>query len=175
MANTYTLIASNTLGSSAASVTFSSIPSTYTDLVVRVSTRSTRATDVFDAVTLYLNGNSTSTNYNRTIIRGSGSAVSSFAGNQPGIYSNNSGNGAGATANTFGSAEFYIPNYTSSTNKPASVFGVTENNATEAYIVATAGLALITSAVTSIEVAPGSGSYSFVSGSSFFLYGIKAN
>jgi hypothetical protein len=40
MANTYTLIASNTLGASAASVTFSAIPSTYTDLVVRYSAAS---------------------------------------------------------------------------------------------------------------------------------------
>ena len=38
-ANTYTLISSNVLASSAATVTFSSIPATYTDLVLRVSAR----------------------------------------------------------------------------------------------------------------------------------------
>ena len=43
MATTYTLITSQTLASSAASVTFSSIPSTYTDLVLRVSARTDNA------------------------------------------------------------------------------------------------------------------------------------
>ena len=40
MPATYTLIASNTLSSAAASVTFSAIPATYTDLVLRYSARS---------------------------------------------------------------------------------------------------------------------------------------
>jgi hypothetical protein len=39
MANTYTLIESQVLGSSAASVTFSAIPATYTDLVLKFSSR----------------------------------------------------------------------------------------------------------------------------------------
>ncbi|CAB4173630.1 hypothetical protein UFOVP973_1, partial [uncultured Caudovirales phage] len=42
MANTYVLLNSNTVGvGGTASVTFSSIPQTYTDLMVRISARST--------------------------------------------------------------------------------------------------------------------------------------
>ena len=59
-ANTYTLISSNVLGSSAASVTFSSIPATYTDLVLRVSAR----TDADDTSLITFNG--TTTGYSKT-------------------------------------------------------------------------------------------------------------
>ena len=48
MPSTYTLISSNVLASSAASVTFSAIPSTYTDLVVRASIRSDATSDADD-------------------------------------------------------------------------------------------------------------------------------
>ena len=55
MANTYTLIASNTVGSGgAASISFSSIPSTYTDLLVKISTRDN--TGSFNDMLLTFNG-----------------------------------------------------------------------------------------------------------------------
>lgn len=163
---TYTLIASNTLGSSAASVTFSSIPNTYTDLILRISSRSDTAA-VTGQVDIAFNGTSFATN-SRTYIQGDGSAATSAT-----FGSMNFRNvGASSTASTFANTEIYIPNYNVSQYKPVSLFSVTENNATNAFVVATAALRSDTAAVTSIYL-QSNGTNGFVSGSSFFLYGIK--
>jgi hypothetical protein len=164
---TYTLISSNVLSSSAASVTFSSIPATYTDLVVRASVRRSAAgrTD-FD---FYFNTNNTDNSY--TYIRGSGSAANSNSGGTI-IKNNDTVPSTSETASTFGSIEIYIPNYVGTALKPVSIFGVGENNATTAYITATAGLWSFGAAtITTITMNPVTGS--FVSGSSFYLYGVS--
>ena len=121
-----------------------------------------------------INGN-TGTVYSYTDLTGTGSSAgSSRLSNFSEVYAL-AGTAATATANTFGNTELYIPNYTSATNKPTSAYGVSENNATASYILANAGLVRITSAITSIEIIPvyAGGGFNFVSGSSFFLYGIK--
>ena len=168
---TYTLIASNTLTTSAASVTFSSIPSTYTDLVLRISARSDGAATAY-SVFYTFNGSSTS-DYSQVWLRGNGAdAASSIQSNQTSGISLLTLNGAGTTSNTFSSIELYIPSYNASQNKPFSSFGAQENNNTTAYISAVANLRSNTAAVTSLTATAGS-STNFVSGSSFFLYGIK--
>lgn len=173
MANTYTLIASNTLSSSAASVTFSSIPGTYTDLVLKYSTRGNNPADPQLSIRISLN-NSANLTSSRTRITGDGSSVSSGrASNQQFIVFDYTSNSTGSTTNTFSNGEIYIPSYTVSQNKPLSDFGVMENNNTLAFITATAGLWRETSAITSVKLEFTDTSYSFVSGSSFFLYGIK--
>ena len=76
------------------------------------------------------------------------------------------------TANTFANNEFTFPNYTSTTvNKPVSADLVTENNATTALQMLEAGLWSSTAAITSLDLVCG-GSASFVSGSTFTLYGL---
>jgi len=126
--STYTLIKGETLASSAASYTFTAIPSTFTDLVLRVSARRSAAGRV--DLDFYFNADNANNSY--TYIRGNG-----------------------ATA-------------------PVSIFGVGENNATTSYITATAGLWNFGAAtVTSITLSPSAGS--FVTGSSFYLYGIKSS
>lgn len=168
MANTYTLIASNILGSSAASVTFSSIPNTYTDLVIKMSARSSANTDL-----IYLTLNSDSgTNYSITKLVGSGSAASSGRqSSQPQISLDAGIVPSSYTTNVFSNAEIYIPSYLVSQNKPISYFGANENNATQAYIATQANLWSNTAAITSATITAVSAN--FVSGSSFFLYGIK--
>jgi len=170
MAATYELIANNTLSSAAASVTFSAIPGTYTDLVLRASIRGTRASFAFALLYAEFNGD-TATNYSRIQLSGNGSAAASY------INSSQTKTGIGeitastATANTFNSIEIYIPSYTVSQNKPIGTFNAQENNNTTAYIAATAGLWRNTNAITSIKLTPSSDSFDI--GSSFFLYGIK--
>jgi hypothetical protein len=167
MPSTYTLISSNVLTSSAASVTFSAIPSTYTDLVLRTSMRGSAT-----ARSIKVTFNANASNYSDTTIRGSGSAASSTRDTSATyVTAYDSISRSDFTANTFGSLEIYVPSYLSAVAKPFSSFGVNENNATDANIAATACLWNNTSAITSIELAPIAGD--FVSGSSFYLYGIK--
>ena len=166
-ANTYTLISSNVLASSAASVTFSSIPATYTDLVLRVSARRAEA----GRQDLLIKPNNDTSNNSSTNIQGSGAAATSNATSAQSIKIANIIPSTNETASTFCNAEFYMPNYAGTANKPSGTFGVGENNATTAYIVGNAALSQIASAISSIVLSLASGTFN--TGSSFYLYGIK--
>jgi hypothetical protein len=165
--STYTLISSQVLGSSAASVTFSSIPSTYKDLVLRYSFR-----DDYSGYTPFLltvNGLSTSI-YSGTYASGNGSAASSGAISDGSSAQLHWPQNTNSTANTFTNGEIYIPSYSNSLNKPFSAFTVSEWNTTINRIAIDAELIRITAAISSITLTSGGGS--FVAGSSFYLYGI---
>lgn len=164
------LISSQTLTSSASNVTFSSIPATYTDLIVKTSTRSSNASNIILGA-LRFNGDATSIYSDTELYYTAGSAASTrFSGNNF-AYSNYSSANT-STASTFGNNEIYIPNYTGSTNKVLSSANVAENNSTDAGIASIAGLWRSTATVTSITLFPGGGS-TFAIGSSFYLYGIS--
>ena len=170
---TYTLISSNVLTTSAASVSLSAIPSTYTDLVVRISGRSSNSGSITENINMTYNNSSGS--YSVTWLRGenAGLAASGRGTNTSAIFFAGNVSGSTATADTFGSAEIYIPSYTVSQNRPSSHFSVSESNATNGpTIYAAAGLRSNTTAVSSIEFTLSGGS-SYASGSSFYLYGIS--
>ena len=171
MANTYTLISSNVLSSSAASVTFSAIPSTYTDLVLRASVRGD-GTGYQSPFRLKINAD-TGTNYSRTRLYGIGSsAVTNRATDEADNIDTAFFNQSTSTSNTFSNIEVYVPNYLSTVAKPISGNGALENDSTTDWIRSVhAVLYRGTSAITSLEFFTNSGS--FVSGSSFYLYGIK--
>ena len=172
MPATYTLISSNVLTSSAASVTLSAIPSTYTDLVVRFSARTDQTGSIWSQVWLRFNGSSAA-NYSYTFVRGNGAAASSSSDlNDVKIVLAQGANAVDSTSNTFSSGEIYIPNYAGTANKPISGFTAQETNATTAFIAATAGLRSVTDAITSVTLLLDS-TFQYVSGSSFYLYGIK--
>jgi hypothetical protein len=173
MANTYTLIEAQTLGSSAASVTFSSIPATYTDLKLVGSTRTTR--NVGSVSNLYLQVNSiTSAVYTIKQLSGTGSAADNNTASNVVPTSASVGHTSQSTdtANTFGNFEFYIPNYAGSNNKSLSSDAVQENDASAAYSSLTAWLMANTAAITSLTLTT-TATFSFVQYSSFYLYGIK--
>ena len=169
MANTYLKIASVSLGSAAASIDFTSIPSTYTDLLLVHSTRSV-STGIAQASIIRFNGDTTSTNYTARRLLGSGSAASSDQ--TPTISSGGFSNNSSATASTFSNTSVYIPNYASSNSKSLSIDTVTENNATEAYMALLAMRWSDTAAITSIVITNESGG-NFVQYSTATLYGIK--
>lgn len=164
---TYIKIASNTVGAGGvASVTFSSIPSTYTDLVLKMSAR----LDVNDVqVKMYFNADSTAANYSWRRIYGDGATAVSDNGTN---LINGSADGANMTASTFGNAEFYIPNYTSSNKKSGSADHITETNGTTAYATLAASLWQGTAAISSITLLPNT-TGNFVQYSTFTLYGIS--
>lgn len=173
MATTYMLISSQVLGSSASTVTFSSIPQSYTDLVLLYSGRVSPNANVEASINLRFNGD-TASNYSSSLFSGNGSTTAfSLDSNQTNAYIFYGLTADNSTANTFGNGEIYIPNYTSSSNKSFSSFGVAETNATAARIGNTSLLWRNTAAITSISLTPFSGS--FVTNSSFYLYGISKN
>jgi len=168
MPSTYTLIASNTLSTAGLSVTFSSIPATYTDLVLKVSARTANAIPTRTA-RLRLNGLST-TIYSYTILDTDGGSVTSTRASST-TESPLLVNGNTSTSSTFSNTEIYIPNYAGNTQKPIGTVYVGENNLTTPMALgAVASLVNLTSAVTSLEITNTS---NFSVGSSFYLYGIK--
>lgn len=173
MANTYKLIASNTLTSDITSVTLSSIPQTYTDLLIRYTARTDGGGAIGDTCNVTFNSD-TATNYSRVTVRSNGGAVVTFVGtNSTAINTHTNVNGNGATSNTFSPVEIYIPNYTSTSRKPITVSNVNETNSTTAYIFMGASQYRGSSGISSITWdAPGS---LFLTGSSFYLYGINKN
>jgi len=168
MANTFTLIASSTVGAGgAASIDFTSIPSTYTDLVVKVSVRTNRAVI---GSTLGVKFNGSSTGYTAKAIEGSGSAASSFSSTS--YVLGGTVPGSSATASTFGNLEIYIPNYAGSNYKSVSSDAVQENNATQAYSDLAASLWSNTAAINQITLAEDTAA-TIVQYSSIYIYGVK--
>jgi hypothetical protein len=168
MANTFVKIASVTVGSGgAASIDFTSIPATYTDLCLLVSARGTRA-NANDA--LAITYNSTTSGESSRELFGTGSAVGS-GGDPSGMYLGYI-SGDNATASTFGSSTLYIPNYAGSNNKSSSADSVSENNATAAASSLEANLWANSAAITSIKLEPFLGD-TVMQYSTATLYGIK--
>jgi hypothetical protein len=170
MPNTYTLISSTTLSSTASTVTFSAIANSYTDLVIRASIRDTNSLNNDRNLQWRING--TTTNYRQTQIQGSGSAVTTTRSTGATYFSaDRTIPAALATANTFSSTEIYIPNYIVASNKPSSTFSVGEDNTTNAYLMAVANLWTDNAAINSITFVSDGPNYAV--GSSFYLYGIS--
>jgi hypothetical protein len=169
MANTYTKIASVTLGSGgAASIDFTSIPSTYTDLCVKYSARHSIGT-----VLLYMRVNGdTGSNYpQRQIYSDSTTPVATaFTGTYFGYYGGTVA--SNFTANTFSNSEIYIPNYANTSyTKTISVDTVTENNGAESWFGLFAGRWNSTAAITSLSLFYTS--FNQAQYSTATLYGIK--
>ena len=168
MPNTMELIASSTVGSGgAANISFTSIPSTYTDLVIKLSGKTgSFDSNANDAINLSFNGSTAS--FTARVLFGTGSSTGSLTNSYYGGLADSSTANA---ANTFGNAEIYIPNYAGSTNKSFSADGVSEANQTAAISVLTAGLWSNTAAITSITLTPSVST--FVQYSTAYLYGVK--
>ena len=170
MATTYTLIASSTVGAGgASSIDFTSIPSTYTDLVLKISARSTNNANA-DVLSIALSINGVTTNRTYRRLYGGGSSVGSDNGTSANVGT--FGGGSNVTANTFASDEWYFPNYAGSNNKSFSADNVSETNAsTTNQLDFVAGLWSSSSAITSLSIYGSSGNLAQYT--SAYLYGIK--
>lgn len=164
-------ITSTSLTASTSTVTFSSIPSTYTHLQLRVVSRSTTAGTGQDGLRMRFNGDSVA-RYSWHYIGGDGATA--YSGNgasqtyaYPGVSVNN-----GFTSSAFGLIVCDILDY-KNTNKfttTRSISGGDNNGNGETYIWSSSWQQV--DAITSIELALISGA-SFVASSQFALYGIK--
>ena len=165
-----TLISSVTVGSGgAANIDFTSIPSTYTDLVLVTSLRQTGTGSPGDYVKIQFNGETATTNYSGKYLEGNGtSATSGNLAQWGGVAT-----GSSATSNTFSNCQIYIPNYAGSIAKSYSVDDTLENNATSTYMDFFAGLWNNTTAINRVNFVCTSGT--FVQYSTAYLYGVKSS
>lgn len=173
MANTYVKISSGSVGAGgASSFTFSSIPQTYTDLLIKASIRTERAA-VPDGLKLSYNGSPTGTNYYTRYIEGNGSSVGAGLGvNGGSALEGWDINATNSTSSTFSSIDIYIPNYGTSNYKSMSTDNAMEGNATTGYQILMAGLWSSSTAITSIYLVSATSS-NFSQYTTFTLYGIK--
>jgi hypothetical protein len=172
MAYSFELIASSTVGSGgAANIEFTSIPATYTDLCIKLSTRCGFTGGVAN-LSMQINGN-TGANYQYRELIGNGSTASSGSGTNSANF-NSIQVPNDATSNTFNNVEIYIPNYAGSTQKSISVDAVTENNSASTNVQARfqAWLWLQTSAINQLTFTS-QGSTNFLQYSTAYLYGIS--
>jgi hypothetical protein len=166
MANTYTLIASVTVGvAGATSIDFNSIPQTATDLKVVLSENSGTG-----GPTPRVRFNGSTSSYSEKLLYGNGSSASS-ASTSGADHLEWITNGTSATNSIFGNAEFYIPNYTSINYKSVSGDSVQEANSTAVSAYLDAGLWSNTAAITSISIYAYFGLFSQYS--TAYLYGIS--
>ena len=164
-AATYEPIATTTLGSNTASYTFSSIPSTYTDLVLVVNGQVSSSV----TVSCQVNGD-TATNYSTTELFGDGTTASSFRSStnaQIAVM----GIGAQVGSGTIWTSTLHFQNY-SNTTTYKTVLGRTSASATGINVIA--GLWRSTSAINSIKILGYAGASGFTTGTTFTLYGIAA-
>lgn len=177
MPNNYVLLETVTVGAAgAASVVFNNIPqSGYTDLVIKASARGTFTGTNWIVFYTTFNGTGVA-DYSEILLYGTGTAAGSekYIGSPSGA-STFFATTDSCTANTFGNAEIYIPNYTNSTTaKSISVDGVTETNATAALTQLNTMLwnPSVKAAITSVTLTPAANNIAV--GSTFSLYGIAA-
>lgn len=158
--NTYVALDKVTLGSATASVTFSSIPSIYTDLVLIISGTNTAGGE---NLLLQFNGD-TGSNYSRTNMQGNGSTAASFRA------SNVTEARIGQVQTTPSTSISNIMNYSNTTTNKTII---SRDNNASGVTQAVVNLWRSTAAITSILIYQSS-SANFLTGSTFSLYGIAS-
>jgi len=161
MASTYEKIATTTLGTAAATVTFSSISGSYTDLVLIIRGTNSASTD---DVALQFNGDTT-TNYSRTFLEGTGSVIASSRSTS--LVAAALGGYVASSAN-FNSI-INIMNYSNTTTYKTQV---SRGNNPTGNLYATVGLWRNTAAINSILIKWYSSAGQFGIGTTFTIYGI---
>lgn len=166
------LISTTTVGAGgSASITFSSIPGTYTDLVLMLSARNTGSGNSF----VLLQANGVTSSYETVILRGETSATSTTGtsvGVNNAVWIGMTG-GSNLTGTPFSSHQVYIPNYTSTTKKTFSTDYSKESNSSSTYENGlSTGVNNITSVITSLTLTLLLSGATFAQYSTASLYGI---
>ena len=156
---TYEAIATANGTGSSGVVTFSSIPGTYTDLVVASSIIG----DANSAVRIRLNGDTTDSNYSYILLYGNGSVAGSTNNTATQIYLGH------ANTSAPNASIVSLNNYSNTTTFKTVL---SRGNQINQFVSAVVGLWRNTAAVTSLTIVMDSGN--FTTGSTFTIYGIKA-
>lgn len=170
MPATYDKIASQTLGSAASSVTFSSISQLYTDLIAVCVFSVSSAVDL---TTIQVGNGSvdTGSNYSMTYLLGTGSAASSgrYSNQTAGYITRNIG---GTTTSGGANSIVHFQNYSNTNTFKTIINRSNQVDLTFPGVEANVNLWRSTSAINIMTFARTAGT--FASGSTFTLYGIKA-
>jgi hypothetical protein len=169
MPATYEPIATYTAATAQTTVTFSSIPATYTDIILVCDMKQSGTATITNG---FIQLNSTTTGYSRTVLQGDGSTASSYRGsNADRMYFTVDANATNSVL-----SQFHFQNYANT-----NVFKTVLNRAGSAGVVVTASAHLWrdTSAISTISITAsdnmgGGTADQFSIGTSFTLYGIKA-
>lgn len=172
MASTMVALQTVTVGAGGtATVNFTNIPQTYTDLVVALSLKNTTTTSAENGTDMQFSFNGSSANlYSSRIIYNTLALGSAATSGTNMSWVGQSNNNAASMANTFSNVQVYIPNYTSSNAKSLSVESVTEANASTQGMILTAGLWNNTAPISSMSWTSSSGNFSQYS--TLTLYGV---
>jgi hypothetical protein len=166
-------IATQTVGSNVATVSFTSIPSTYKHLQIRFIGRDSDTGTSFDYTTLQYNSDSSSSNYTYHVLSGNGSAANGSGGGTGIVNYIVAGYlvAGGATASVFGAGIIDILDYanTSKYKTTRTLSGWDKNGA--GNVALSSGVWLNTSAISSIVI--GSQVGNLVPYTQFALYGVK--
>ena len=167
MPTTYEPIQTTTIsGSSTNTVTFSSIPATYTDLRIAVVFAST--TDSQGQINLRFNSD-TSNSYSRTHLGGSGSSTSTQSvANQPFLHMGDYVFYGSTSIPQFTTADIF--SYAGSTNKTCLITAANDRNG-NGGVLYNCSLWRNTAAITQIDMVNSNSNYA--AGSTFTLYGVK--
>jgi hypothetical protein len=170
------LIEAKTVGAGGiASIEFTAIPQTYTDLKIYASTRDNRAGQPNDdlAVQVGYNGTiNTGSIYTFRRIWGNGSASNSDSNSGTALFCGMS-SGATSTANVFGNNELYFSYYNSSVAKSVLITGTSENNDATAWQVINQGSIATNDPITDIKIY-GADANLFSENTTFYLYGVTS-
>ena len=170
MPKTYEPISSQVLTGTQATITFSSIPQTYTDLVLVTSIRSSYTTGDGSKMTL---NSDTGTNYSQTRLYANASVNSDRTSNSNWIDVNYNP-GADSTAGIFGLSVTHFLNYSNTTTfKPMITRWSNMQTSGTTHTALMVSMWRSTNAISTITITPYQ-STTFAIGSTFTLYGIKA-
>jgi hypothetical protein len=158
------LIETKTLGTAATSIEFTSIPQTFTDLVILTSVRNDGSGA---SNNLFFRFNGLDTNRSYRMLYGNGTQALSTSDTKLELGQIPA---SGSTANTFSNGEVYVSNYTGSEGKSMNITNARENNIAASFMSISAGLWNSTAAITSVLFTVGSNN--LVAGSTISLYGI---
>ena len=164
--NTYVALATQTLGSATASVTFSSISGAYTDLVMVVNAQFSSGGNQYIELQVGNGSVDTGTNYSNTLVLGNGTSASSGRDTSVSKFFMTP---IASTTNALGTVLYNFMNYANTTTYK-TVLGRTSD--VNGWAAAAVGLWRSTSAINTVKLAV-TGT-TFVAGSTFTLYGIAA-
>lgn len=159
-------IATTTLGSANSTITFSSIPSTYTDLILVASAKN----DQSGNVTFRMRFNSDSSSlYSYTRIYGDGTSAASDRTSQ--TFIDIGSIGGSSTSSVLAPSIVNIMNYANTSTFKTSLIRWQSQGTSAAYVMGEVGLYRSTSAITTITLTAAGAN--FDTGSTFTLYGIN--